>query len=90
MRPVLHSCFAHSQAHATLSGMEFHHLCHVLRLRTGNTVTLKDDLAGNMKGYFPTHVVRGDITITSTTEARASRFSLTLAQGLLKGQKMTS
>jgi 16S rRNA (uracil1498-N3)-methyltransferase len=78
-----------SQAHVTLSGMEFHHLRHVLRLRIGDTVTLKDDLGREHEGVISQLTSsEATITITSTTEALSSRFSLTLAQGLLKGQKM--
>lgn len=78
-----------SQAHATLSGMEFHHLRHVLRMRIGDTVTLKDDLGKEHEGVISQLTSsEATITVTSTTEALSSRFSLTLAQGLLKGQKM--
>jgi len=52
-------------------------------------VTLKDDLGREHEGVISQLTSsEATITITSTTEARASRFSLTLAQGLLKGQKM--
>src|SRR5215470_2333710 len=78
-----------SQTHATLSGVEFHHLRHVLRLRIGDTVILKDDLGREHEGTISQLTFsEATIVITSTTEALSSHFSLTLAQGLLKGQKM--
>ncbi len=78
-----------SQSQALLSGAEFHHLRHVLRLRIGDAVALKDDLGREHEGVI-TYLSSSEatISITTTTTALASRFSLILAQGLLKGQKM--
>jgi 16S rRNA (uracil1498-N3)-methyltransferase len=78
-----------SQSQALLSGPEFHHLRHVLRLRVGDVVTLKDDRGREHQGAI-TQLSQSEATIfiTTTTAAPPSRFSLVLAQGLLKGQKM--
>jgi 16S rRNA (uracil1498-N3)-methyltransferase len=74
---------------ATVYGPEFHHLRHVLRLQIGDSVTLRDDLDQEHRGTI-THLAASEaiISISTTIKAPASHFSLTLAQGLLKGPKM--
>jgi len=78
-----------SQGQAILRGSEFHHLRHVLRLSTGVRVTLKDDQGREHQGEI-THLAptEATIAITATNEAPMSHFTLTLAQGVLKGPKM--
>lgn len=78
-----------SHDQAVLRGPEFHHLRHVLRLDVGDPVLLVDDLKREHSGVI-THLSASAATvaITDTTAASASALSLTLAQGLLKGQKM--
>jgi 16S rRNA (uracil1498-N3)-methyltransferase len=74
---------------ATLSGPEFHHLRHVLRLDVGAQVRLKDDLGREHHGVITQlSSTEATISLTTTAEAADSRFSLTLAQGMLKGSKM--
>jgi 16S rRNA (uracil1498-N3)-methyltransferase len=74
---------------ALMSGSEFHHLRRVLRLKEGDAVTLTDEHGGEYQGLIarlsPAEAL---ITITATTASPSSPFMLTLAQGLLKGQKM--
>jgi 16S rRNA (uracil1498-N3)-methyltransferase len=78
-----------SQSQTILSGAEFHHLRHVLRLHTGDAVFLKDDLGREHEGIITRlSAAAATIAITKTTHASTSAFSLVLAQGLLKGQKM--
>lgn len=73
---------------ATLRGSEFHHLRHVLRLGIGESVTLKDDLGREHCGVIA-QLSPAEATIAiTTTKARDSGLSLTLAQGMLKGAKM--
>jgi 16S rRNA (uracil1498-N3)-methyltransferase len=72
-----------------LTGAEFHHLRHVLRLNAGAHLTLCDEHGGEYQGIIaqlsPTSAA---ITITVSSAPVSTPFSLTLAQGLLKGQKM--
>jgi 16S rRNA (uracil1498-N3)-methyltransferase len=78
-----------SGSHAVVSGAEFHHLRHVLRLTIGDRVTLRDDLnqehSGVIESLSPSEA---RIVITTSAKLPAGRCSLMLAQGLLKGQKM--
>jgi 16S rRNA (uracil1498-N3)-methyltransferase len=78
-----------TQTQAILDGTEFHHLRRVLRLNEGDAVALTDEQGHAYQGVItrlsPTEAF---ITITATTASRSSPFALTLAQGLLKGQKM--
>jgi 16S rRNA (uracil1498-N3)-methyltransferase len=78
-----------TQDQATLRGAEFHHLRHVLRLEVGAPVTLKDDLGREHRGII-TQLTSSEatITLTTTTDAAVTGFSLTLLQGMLKGPKM--
>jgi 16S rRNA (uracil1498-N3)-methyltransferase len=73
---------------AVIDGTEFHHLRHVLRLQVGDDILLCDDQGAEYQGTIATlSLTRAEVTITHFTPA-PPRFSLTLAQGLLKGQKM--
>jgi len=75
-------------AQAIIDGTEFHHLCHVLRLQVGNAILLYDDRGTEYQGTIATlSPISATVSITHITPA-IPRFSLTLAQGLLKGQKM--
>ena len=80
-----------SQIHETravLSGPELHHLRHVLRLQPGNKVALCDEQGNEYQGVISSlSSVTGEISITRTL-VHPQRFSLTLVQGVLKGQKM--
>ena len=77
------------QDQVTLSGREFHHLRHVLRLGVGAQVTLTDDLGREHCGVIAQlSSTAATLALTSTTEAAVSRFSLILAPGMLKGPKM--
>src|SRR5262245_51521750 len=78
------------QDQATLRGAAFHHLRHVLRLDIGAPVILQDDLGREHSGVI-TQLSPTEATIaltTTTAGAAATGFSLTLAQGMLKGPKM--
>ncbi len=78
-----------TQGQALIEGPEFHHLRHVLRVNVHDPVLLTDDQGHEHQGVV-THLssTAALVTITTTTAAAASPFALTLAQGLLKGQKM--
>lgn len=77
---------------ALLSGPEFHHLHRVLRLQTGDSVVLRDEHGMEYQGTIvqlssdtaKIHLM----SLTTSTALPSSFFSLTLAFGLLKGQKM--
>jgi 16S rRNA (uracil1498-N3)-methyltransferase len=77
------------QHRAILTGAEFHHLRHVLRLRTGDRLILYDERGGEHRGTIsrlsPTSA---EITITASSVAVSDGFSLVLAPGLLKGHKI--
>lgn len=80
-----------SQIHETravISGSELHHLRHVLRLHPGDTVAICDEQGNEHQGVI-THLSSAiaEISIICTL-APPPRFPLTLAQGVLKGQKM--
>ena len=75
--------------HATLSGEEFHHLRHVLRLQVGDRVTLRDEQGNEHQGTITLlSTTTAEITIIDTIRLLSPRIPLTLAVGLLKGQKM--
>jgi 16S rRNA (uracil1498-N3)-methyltransferase len=80
-----------SQIHETravISGSELHHLRHVLRLQPGALVAICDEHGNEYQGVITLlSSTRAEISITRTL-APLSRFSLTLVQGILKGQKM--
>lgn len=77
---------------AVLSGSEFHHLHHVLRLQTGDRVILRDEHGTEYHGTIAqcsSDTAKINLTnLTTSTSLASSSFSLTLAFGLLKGQKM--
>lgn len=74
---------------AVITGDEFHHLHHVLRLQVGDEITLCDDLGQEHQGTVVTlSPTSAEVTIRHTESAQTSRMPLTLALGLLKGQKM--
>jgi len=72
-----------------LTGSEFHHLRHVLRLNVGDSLMLCDEHGVEHRGII-THcsATTVEIQVTASVPSDAPLFSLTLAQGLLKGQKM--
>ncbi len=74
---------------AELTGREFHHLRHVLRLCPGDRVCLFDGEGGTYRGvvehFSPSAAY---IRLLDTSLASPPPFSLILAQGLLKGPKM--
>jgi 16S rRNA (uracil1498-N3)-methyltransferase len=76
-------------AQVFLSGREFHHLRHVLRLGIGDTVTLCDEQSREYPGTIlhlsPT---RAEIRLGASSHLPSQKFALTLAQGVLKGPKM--
>lgn len=73
---------------AVIDGREFHHLRHVLGLQMGEDILLCDDQGTEYQGTIATlSPTSATVSITRVTPA-THRFSLTLAQGLLKGQKM--
>ena len=76
-------------ARVVIDGDEFHHLHHVLRLQIGDRITFCDDQEqehyGTVVALSPTSA---EVTIHHTESAQISRLPLTLALGLLKGQKM--
>jgi 16S rRNA (uracil1498-N3)-methyltransferase len=81
-----------SQIHASqviLRGAEFHHLRHVLRLAVGDRIILRDDLGNEHEGTITmVGASEAEVRLTVSRPAVQSSFSLTLVQGLLKGQKM--
>ena len=75
-------------AQAVIDGTEFHHLRHVLGLQIGDDILLCDDRGTEYQGTIATlSRISATVSITHITPA-TPRFSLTLAQGLLKAQKM--
>jgi 16S rRNA (uracil1498-N3)-methyltransferase len=73
---------------AVISGSEFHHLRHVLRLQAGEDILLCDEHGTEYQGTIVLFSsTSAEVRITHLTPT-PSRFSLTLVQGLLKGQKM--
>jgi len=77
------------QSHAIVSGEEFHHLCHVLRLRVGDQVSLRDESGQEHHGVIASlSTTTAKVTILDTVPSISTHVQLTLALGLLKGQKM--
>ncbi len=74
---------------ALLTGAEFHHLRHVVRLNVGDSLTLGDEYGrehhGTIISLSPTSA---EIVLTASSRSDSGVFSLTLAQGVLKGHKM--
>ncbi|MGE0824981.1 MAG: 16S rRNA (uracil(1498)-N(3))-methyltransferase [Candidatus Binatia bacterium] len=74
---------------AIIDGKEFHHLRHVLRLRIGDSVVVRDERGQEHHGQIVSFSPRlAEVALDSTTSPSEQCFSLTLAVGLLKGQKM--
>jgi 16S rRNA (uracil1498-N3)-methyltransferase len=74
---------------ALISGEEFHHLRHVLRLQVGDNVTLRDDQGKEHHGTITAFTASAaEVTISQSKQVSTSHLHLTLALGLLKGQKM--
>jgi len=80
-----------SQIHETqavIRGSELHHLRHVLRLQPGDQVAICDEQGNEYQGVISSlSSATGEISITRML-APLPRFSLTLVQGVLKGQRM--
>jgi len=77
-----------NQAHAALTGSEFHHLRHVLRLAVGDSLTLYDEHGREHQGtIISLSSTSAEVSLTASSLPPAAAFSLTLAQGVLKGQK---
>ena len=77
-----------NQAHAALTGSEFHHLRHVLRLDVGDSLTLYDEHGREHQGtIISLSSTSAEVSLTASSLPPAAAFSLTLAQGVLKGQK---
>ena len=76
------------ETRAVISGAELHHLRHVLRLQLGDSIAICDEHGNEHQGVI-IHLssTRAEICITGM-RAPLPRFPLTLAQGVLKGQKM--
>lgn len=89
MRRFFISSQAIVQDRARLSGAEFHHLRHVLRLDRGARITLYDERGATYNGEIlhiaPTHA---EVGITKHVPPATQAFHITLAQGALKGRKM--
>ena len=89
MRRFFISSQAIVQDRAQLSGAEFHHLRHVLRLGRGARITLYDERGvtyhGEILHIAPTHA---EVCITKHAPPATQAFHLTLAQGTLKGRRM--
>ncbi len=74
---------------AVISGDEFHHLRHVLRLQIGAEITLCDDQGMEYRGTIAALApASAEVVIRHTQHSTVPRLPLTLALGLLKGQKM--
>lgn len=84
---VPHLRIQHSRT--VLTGAEFHHLRHVLRLRRGDQLTICDITGREHSGVVAAlSSTTAEVTITASSLPAPPPFSLTLAPGLLKGQKM--
>lgn len=77
-----------SQSRAFITGPEFHHLRHVLRLTTGDSVTLCDDNGGEYQGHITHCSTTGAEIVLTALPVSVPAFSLTVAQGILKGPRM--
>src|SRR5262249_37761925 len=78
-----------NQSRAVLTGPEFHHLRHVLRLNIGDSLTLRDEHGREHRGTITSlSPCNAEISLTASSLSDTGGFSLTLAQGVLKGQKM--
>ena len=87
-RFFIHSSAIHA-SRAVLSGPEYHHLRHVLRLQIGDQLVLRDERGTEYRGtiaHFAAHTAA--ITIRTVAVVSPPSFALTLALGLLKSPKM--
>ncbi len=77
------------QLSVQMSGPEFHHLRHVLRLDVGAQIALYDERGTTYHGTL-THLAKdhAEVRLTDTVPPSAPTFRLTLAQSVLKGSKM--
>jgi 16S rRNA (uracil1498-N3)-methyltransferase len=74
---------------AVLTGPEFHHLRHVLRLTTGRNITVYDEYGTEYQGSIVgLSATCAEIVLAASSRASPDSRPLTLAQGLLKGPKM--
>lgn len=74
---------------ALLSGPEFHHLRHVLRLEVGSDIILCDERGAQHHGFIAAFSPdSAAIRLTASSAAPLIDLSVSLAVGLLKGQKM--
>ena len=85
--------FVHSSAvhvsQAVLTGPEYHHLRHVVRLQVGDPLTLRDERGTEYHGAISHFSAQtATITIRSVAAVSSPSFALTLALGLLKGAKL--
>lgn len=85
--------FVHSSAihasQAVLTGPEYHHLRHVVRLQIGDPLALRDERGTEYHGtvsHFSAQTAT--IAIRSVAAVSPPSFALTLALGLLKGAKL--
>ena len=78
-----------AQLSAQISGPEFHHLRHVLRLDVGAQIALYDERGTTYHGTL-TYLAKdhAEVRLTDTVPPSAPTFRLTLAQSVLKGSKM--
>ncbi len=78
-----------AQLSVQMSGPEFHHLRHVLRLDVGAQIALYDERGTTYHGTL-THLAKdhAEVRLTDTVPPAAPTFRLTLAQSVLKGSKM--
>ncbi len=89
MRRFFISSQAVVQDRAQISGAEFHHLRHVLRLNRGARVSLYDERGATYQGEIR-HITPAyaEVAITAHAPPVPPAFHLTLAQSLLKGPTM--
>ena len=87
-RFFVHSSAVHA-SQALLSGPEYHHLRHVVRLQVGDQLTLRDERGVEYHGTVSRFSAQtATIAIQSVADAAPPSFALTLALGLLKGAKL--
>ncbi len=87
-RFFIHSSAIHA-SQAVLSGPEYHHLRHVLRLKVGNQLALCDERGGTYLGTLAHFSVQtATITLRAVASVPPPSFALTLAVGFLKSPKM--
>jgi 16S rRNA (uracil1498-N3)-methyltransferase len=78
-----------TESYAILTGAEFHHLSHVLRLTVGDSLTLCDEHGKDHHGtIISLSATKAEVSLTASVLPVSPSFFLTLALGVLKGQKM--